>query len=249
MLHEPVVIFDTEATNNARPHLMIDENGLVTFDKFKPYRNGSEIIYYQLDKEKEKLLIDTITERMHEIGVEPGNKNKTISFRKDGFPTYYGKPIKYFINRSLRAALQNYTYGLTLLYPDCTFDRLLYFIKYEMDYRSFILKTGEWSPSEYILTVDKPSFRRETGNTNNKTFDFIDILMTTRSNDANKEKVLANRNEINRKAIEAIEKDRSFKKFGVPVGVLKMYSFSIINHGMLSISFCLKDELLMKGDN
>lgn len=95
---------------------------------------------------------------------------------------------------------------------------------------------------DFVLSVYKPEYRRAAGNEDKKTFDFIEVEMVIRSTDASKEKVQQHQKEIFRKAIEKIEKDRSFKKYGVPVNVLKMYQFVLKKDGTLIIGFCLKGE-------
>lgn len=242
---KPVIIFDTG--ERFRPHLILNESGFLDFETFKPYYDGDEKVFYRKDPIKEQLLIDAITDRMAKIGVAPGDKSQTVSFNKSGLPSYYGKTVHYFINCTLRHAMC-YSYSGVQLYPwDATFDALLYFIKYKVPDRSFLAKAEDWNSSEYILSVEKPIYRRATGNTNKNTFDFIDLLLVTRSNDCTKKRVLENKEEIFNKAIAAIERDRSFKKYGVPIGVLKMYQFSIKNNSLLTIHFCLKDEFV-KGE-
>lgn len=244
-MSKPVIIFDTGS--NYRPHLIIGENGLVDFKRFEPYYDGDEKVFYKIDPIKEQLLVDAITDRMAKIGVVPGDKTKVVSFNKNGWPMYCGKSIHYFIDRTLRHSMC-YSYSSVCLHPwEATFDGLLYFIKYKMPDSSFVQKANTWNPSEYILSVEKPIYRRATGNTKKNTFDFIDLMMVTRSNDCTRERILENKEEIFHKAITAIENDRSFKKFGVPVGVLKMYQFSIKNNSLLTIHFCLKDEFV-KGE-
>ena len=241
-MSKPVIIFDTG--ERFRPHLVLDEYGILDFKNFEPYYDGDEKVFYRIDPIKEQLLIDAITDRMAKIGVAPGDKSRVVSFNKGGFPTYYGKTIHYFINYTLRH-MMCYSYSNVRLYPwNATFDGLLHFIKYKIPDRSFVVKSEDWDPSEYILNVEKPIYRRATGNANKNTFDFIDLLLVTRSNDCTKKKVLENKEEIFNKAIAAIERDRSFKKYGVPIGVLKMYQFSIKNNSLLMIHFCLKDELV-----
>lgn len=249
-MNKPVIIYDTGS--KWRPHLMINEKGEVTMDKMKPYYDDktSSKVFYEVDPIKEQLLIDAITERMREIGVAPGDKTKITTFNKEGYPTYVGKSIKHFIDGSLRHALyDSYAhYSSYHLKPwETSFDDLLYFIRYTMPKSAFVHKSSDWNPSEYVLTVEKPIYRRALGNTRKNSFDFIEIEMVVRSNDATKERVLDNKDEIFNKAIAAIERDKSFKKFGVPIGILKMYQFSIHKGGILRINFCLKDELV-KGE-
>ena len=138
-MSKPVIIFDTG--ERFRPHLVLDESGLLEFKNFEPYYDGNEKVFYRIDPIKEQLLIDAITDRMAKIGVAPGDKSRVVSFNKGGFPTYYGKTIHYFINCTLRH-MMCYSYSNVRLHPwNATFDGLLHFIKYKIPDRSFVVKS------------------------------------------------------------------------------------------------------------
>lgn len=240
---EQTVIYETES--KYRPYLILEKRGTMetlSFGKFEPYYifdNGNVTrIEFTRDTEKEELLIKTIKERMAKIGVDPDDKTKHVSFNKDGFPMYYGKTVENFINGSLRNYLESTYYFMP-------FAELLERIKYYIPDKSFVTKCPLGYSSEFVLTVNKPIFRRDIDNTNKNTFDFIDVEMVIRSTDVNKEKVLKNKKEIFDKAISRIENHRSFKKYGIPVNCLKMYSFILRHDGTLIVSFELKS---VKGD-
>lgn len=230
-----IVIYDTG--NSWRPCLILREN-VVEFDKFKPYAkytNGvMDMVYYESDPELERLLIQAIKNRMAEIGVDPDDKYKTVIFSKEGIPSFRAKTIQDFINGSLRTYVYNHWVS--------SFEDLLNVIKI-MPAQRFCINADTWNPNEFILTVNRPKFRREVGNKNTKTFDFIDIEMVVRSTDATKEKVKANKDEIFKKAIEKLETSKRFQKYGVPVNFLKMYQFVVRKDGTLIISFCMKGEI------
>lgn len=131
-----------------------------------------------------------------------------------------------------------------------TYDELIHYILHEMKDKDFLQrKYLTFAYTDYVLTVNRPKFRREVGNKNTKTFDFIDIEMVVRSTDATKEKVIANKDEIFKKAIEKLENNKSFHKYGVPINFLKMYQFIVRKDGTLIISFCIKDDLLGNRSN
>lgn len=112
-----------------------------------------------------------------------------------------------------------------------------------MDKRTFQkIKQITGPYTDFVLTVNRPKFRREVGNKDTKTFDFIDVEMVVRSTDATKEKVKANKDEIFKKAIEKLENNKSFQKYGVPINFLKMYQFVVRKDGTLILSFCMKGE-------
>lgn len=228
------VIYETKA--KWRPYLILGNN-VVEYDKFEPFYENidgeAHIVYFQSDPKLEEILIKTIRDRMAEIGVDPDDSTKTVSFAKQGVPSYKGRSIESFINGPLR----HYVYNHWLY----SFEALITAIK-TMNPRSFCVKADEWNPEEFVLTVNRPIYRRAAGNKNTKTFDFIDIEMVIRSTDADKRKVLENKAEIFNKAIEKLETSKQFQKYGVPINFLKMYQFVVRKDGTLIISFCMKGD-------
>lgn len=234
-------IYETKA--KFRPYLIIDEDRhVVNFDRFDPFYedtpDGIEKIYFRYDSEKSDKLINAIMKRMEKIGVAPGDETKTVAFAKDGFPRFVGKTIDNFIDGSLRQYV--YKHWIT------SFDDLLNHISNYIPDRSFVRKpkADRWEPSEFVLTVNKPVFRRSNSNKKRNTFDFIDIEMVIRSTDVDKKKVIENKQEIFDKAIAKLETSKRFQNYGVPVSFLKMYQFVLRKDGALLISFCLKGETL-----
>lgn len=234
------VIYETKA--KWRPYLIVTD-GTVSFDKFDPYAEYVDgevhMVYFQSDPIKEKILIDAITERMAEIGVVPGDETKTVSFTRDGFPVFVGKTIENFINGSLR----HYAYSHWIH----SFEDLINVIKYKIPKNSFVCKPESyWNPKDFVLTVNRPIYRRVEGNKKRNTFDFIDIEMVIRSTDVDKRKVIENKEEIFNKAIARLETSKQFQNYGVPVNFLKMYQFVLRKDGTLLISFCLKQPVEFK---
>lgn len=235
------VIYETKA--KFRPYLIVNDiTHSVDFDKFDPFYedtpDGVTRVCFRMDPKKEKVFIDTITKRMETIGVAPGDGTKTVAFSKCGYPVFVGKSIEEFVNGSLR----HYVYNNWI----DSFEDLLNHIKYRIPDRSFVCKpeTLKWKPSEFILTVNRPVFRRADTNKKRNTFDFIDIEMVIRSTDVDKKKVIENKQEIFDKAIAKLKTSKQFQKYGVPLSFLKMYQFVLRKDGTLLISFCLKGETL-----
>ena len=233
------VIYETNA--KFRPYLIInDVTHSVDFDKFDPFYedtpDGVTRVCFRMDPKKEKLFIDTIKKRMEKIGVAPGDESKTVAFAKCGFPVFVGKSIEEFVNGSLRHYVYNHWIN--------SFDDLLNRIMNYIPDHSFVCKpeTAKWKPSEFVLTVNRPVFRRADGNKKRNTFDFIDIEMVIRSTDVDKKKVIENKQEIYKKAISKLMSSKQFEKYGVPISFLKMYQFVLRKDGTLLISFCLKGE-------
>lgn len=237
---EQTIIYKTQSKYS--PYLLLENNGFyekVTFGCLSPSYESSEDgicnFCFKWDSEKETKLIKTIKDRMAIIGVTPGDESKRISLSESGFPVYYGKTIEQFINGSLRSFILR-------KYCSMSFEELIDRIKNDIPSKSFITKCSKWNPQEFVLTVNKPVFRRATDNENERTFDFIDVEMTIRSTDANRKKVYANRIEIFKKAISKIENSQSFKKYGIPVNCLNMYGFILRHDGTIMVSFELKKE-------
>lgn len=234
------VIYETKA--KWRPYLIVTDD-MVNFDKFDPYAEHVDgevhMVYFQSDPSMEKRLIDAITERMADIGVVPGDETKTVAFSAEGYPVYVGKTIEHFINGSLR----HYVYDHWVI----SFDDLINRIKNDIPKHSFVCKPESyWNPSDFVLTVNRPIYRRAEGNKKKNTFDFIDIEMVIRSTDVDKRKVVENKDEIFNKAVAKLETSKQFQKYGVPINFLKMYQFVLRKDGTLLISFCLKQPV--KGD-
>lgn len=130
------------------------------------------------------------------------------------------------------------------------FEHLLNNHKYDVYYRS-------GKPSNDILfygierditKVDRPIYRSSNGNTN-KSFDYILVDMNIRTGIENKrEFIISNKKALIQKAIERIENDRSFKKYKVPIGVLKLSKILRVEEATVEFIFELKDELREMGE-
>lgn len=94
-----------------------------------------------------------------------------------------------------------------------------------------------------ITKVEKPVYRNSNGNTK-KSFDFILVDMNIRVGIEDKRDfIIRNKKALIHKAIERIENDRSFKKYNVPIGVLKLSKIYRIEEATVEFIFELKDEL------
>lgn len=212
------------------------------------YRNHTITYNEYVDDENAKAIRDAIalmlTTRAASFGVVVGSKTQKHEVEN---ARYYLVPktleelfdtlIRHV--RYVRDYAAIYRHEHIVLHLDDIYDYILD----EMDKNRFLKKKTIKGPyTDFVLTVNRPKFRREVGNKNTKTFDFIDIEMVVRSTDATKEKVKANKDEIFKKAVEKLENNKSFQKYGVPVNFLKMYQFVVRKDGTLIISFCLKGE-------
>lgn len=94
-----------------------------------------------------------------------------------------------------------------------------------------------------ITKVEKPIYRNSNSNTK-KSFDYILVDMNIRVGIEDKRDfIIRNKKALIRKAIERIENDRSFKKYNVPIGVLKLSKIYRIEEATVEFIFELKDEL------
>ena len=94
-----------------------------------------------------------------------------------------------------------------------------------------------------ITKVEKPIYRNSNGNTK-KSFDYILVDMNIRVGIKDKRDfIICNKKALIRKAVERIENDRSFKKYNVPIGVLKLSKIYRIEEATVEFIFELKDEL------
>ena len=94
-----------------------------------------------------------------------------------------------------------------------------------------------------ITKVEKPIYRNSNGNTK-KSFDYILVDMNIRVGIEDKRDfIIHNKKALIHKAVERIKNDRSFKKYNVPIGVLKLSKIYRIEEATIEFIFELKDEL------
>lgn len=210
------------------------------------YRKHTITYNEYVDDENAKAIRDVIalmlTTKAASLGVEVGSKTQKFEVEN---ARYYLVPKSLdelfdTLIRHVRFVKDNNARDWRediVLHLDDIYD----YISEEMDKARFLKKKQIKGPyTDFVLTVNRPKFRREVGNKDTKTFDFIDVEMVVRSTDATKEKVKANKDEIFKKAVEKLENNKSFQKYGVPINFLKMYQFVVRKDGTLIISFCMK---------
>ena len=119
--------------------------------------------------------------------------------------------------------------------------------KYYDKVRSVVRKEGHFKdfPSgldRFLVRIEKPLIIRWPDNPKPNTFDIIKVrILLCRSWESNiPEYVKENEKEIINRAIEKIEKDRSFKKYGVPVNILAMTSAEYLTKDSLELIFEIK---------
>jgi hypothetical protein len=106
----------------------------------------------------------------------------------------------------------------------------------------------EWDHG-IVLKIDRPEIRRETGNTNKKTFDFVRVEMSIRSTYQSVEKLRAHKKEIIQKALDKIDSYKPYQKYGVPVKYLHLYRMTLLQCGDLILDFEVpKATDILKGE-
>lgn len=100
-----------------------------------------------------------------------------------------------------------------------------------------------------VLKIDRPEIRRETGNTNKKTFDFVRVEMSIRSTYQSVEKLKEHKKEIIQKALDKIDNYKPYQKYGVPVKYLHLYRMTLLQCGDLILDFEVpKATDILKGE-
>ena len=96
---------------------------------------------------------------------------------------------------------------------------------------------------KFIIGIDKPIIQRETGNDNTKTFDFIFVEVRIILNwDGDRCKYIKeNMKAIKDRVIKKVSDDKSFKKFGVPVNILRLSRVTLRRDNVLEFVFELKE--------
>lgn len=96
---------------------------------------------------------------------------------------------------------------------------------------------------KFIIGIDKPIIQRETGNDNKKTFDFIFVEVRIILNwDGDRRKYIEeNMKAIKDRVIKKVSADKSFKKFGVPVNILRLSRVTLRRDNILEFVFELKN--------
>ena len=94
----------------------------------------------------------------------------------------------------------------------------------------------------FLIRIEKPLIIRWPDNPKPNTFDIIKVrILLCQSWESDiPEYVKENEKEIINRAIEKIEQDRSFKKFGVPVNILAMTSAEYLTKDSLELIFEIK---------
>lgn len=95
----------------------------------------------------------------------------------------------------------------------------------------------------FMAKMGKPEFVRETGNRNMKSFDFIylDVFIVHTWETDRIQYIKDNLPEIKERVIEHLQKYKSFQKYGVPVGFLKITNITLTHDDALHFVFELKE--------
>lgn len=207
--------------------------------KFKTYEcdEVDKIITRRIIQPNDEMvscLVRLFNKKAKELGVVIGSTHQ--KFEIENSREYYApKTMEELFHTLIRYVQLNHTKKLYFI-------DLCNYITETVDKHRFCRVRRIQGPyMDFVLSVDRPRFRRDVDNKNRNTFDFIDIDMVIRSSDASKEKVKANKEEIFKKALSKLESSKSFQKYGVPINFLKMYQFVVHRDGSLTISFCIKE--------
>lgn len=94
----------------------------------------------------------------------------------------------------------------------------------------------------FLAKMGRPEFVREPGNHNTKTFDFIHLdVYIVHVWETNKiQYIKDNLPEIKERVIEHLQKYKSFQRYGVPVGFLKITNITLTHDDALHFIFELK---------
>ena len=96
----------------------------------------------------------------------------------------------------------------------------------------------------FICKIERPVFSRIPENPNPKTFDFIHIYVSIVSENAipnRSEYIKENKNEILQRVLKKIEDSKQFKKYGVPINILRLSKMTLIkSQSLLQIVFEIK---------
>ena len=97
----------------------------------------------------------------------------------------------------------------------------------------------------FLARICKPIILRVPENSNPDTFDIIkvDIELLTEWGDDRKAYIEENRKGIIKRAVEKIEKDRGFKRYGVGVNCLVVTEMIMLDRNTLELIFELKKEI------
>lgn len=134
-------------------------------------------------------------------------------------------------------AVRQFAVGMTLL--ECA----EIFALSELEYRA----APQWSMIDRLIQrISSPKYERVPGNTNTATFDRIRVMVSLPRylfptwNDL-MQAVVDNRKEIDRRVLGKIETDYRFKKYGVPLNVLRLSEIVLRNDYALEYIFELKE--------
>lgn len=92
-----------------------------------------------------------------------------------------------------------------------------------------------------ITKIERPRIYKERGNTRDKTFDFIQIRMSIKTYMPEKMKfVKEHKKELIQMAYNAVEEDKEFQKYEVPINFLKITRMTLLQDSQIEYLFELK---------
>ena len=91
-----------------------------------------------------------------------------------------------------------------------------------------------------LISIYNPIIIRLPENTNRKTFDMIKVEMYFKERENTFDIIKRNKKEVLEKAIQKIKDYRSFKKYGVPVNILRFEGFQTVGKSSIMLVFGVK---------
>lgn len=176
------------------------------------------------------------------------NKNEVYSFDRKSEMFPYDKQLKYNVFKAeyeaclninvWRKAVSQFEVGMTL--KEC----VEIFLQTELAHNL----PQEPSPTDRLVQyIARPIYERSPGNSNSATFDHIRMTVGLPRYQFNSWKALQNevkkyQHEIYQRAVQKLEKDRGFKKYGIPINFLKLSNVILLRDFSMELIFELKEQ-------
>ncbi len=93
----------------------------------------------------------------------------------------------------------------------------------------------------FVMSIEKPNIYRDIENENKNTFDFVEVIINISVYHPNKIKFAReHKKEIAQMALNKIENDRKFQKYGVPVSILTLKNATLSKNNFIRYLFEVK---------
>lgn len=102
-------------------------------------------------------------------------------------------------------------------------------------------KTNRSDVENFVISIEKPNIYRDIENENKKTFDFVEVIVNISVYHPNKIKFAReHKKEIAQMALNKIENDRKFQKYGVPISILTLKNAMLSKNNFIRYLFEVK---------